>query len=367
VTVPTTLDTLATIVFTYAVHSAAACLLALALARVLRRPQDRDLVWKSALIAPLLTTAVAATTLTTGAQLDLSMWARHATNFQLPSRTVMIRVVQDASGESVTRSVNDPVTVTIALGAVAIAALCISIAAVRVSSRYRRRGLLLAGRQAIETADNIHISIAHNLPSPVALGSDEVCLPAEVATAFSDEHRRALIAHERAHLARRDPAWFAAVEVIGALSAFQPLMSPLIRAFRRDVELICDEAAVRQTNDPRALIGALARLASPFDARSPLLGTALAYDGSPLVARAERIAAVACVEETRGIRAPAIILAAGLVATLFAVPTIASSPRDVDLPLDPFALHGAPHIKTRFVEMNRVVTNGPRRIVVRYQ
>ena len=364
---PTTLDTLATIVFTYAGHSAAACVLALALARVLRRPQDRDLVWKSALIAPLLTTAVAATTLTTSAQLDLSMWARHAANFQLPSRKVMIRVVQDATGESVTRSVDDPVTVAIALSAVAIAALCIGVAAVHVSSHYRRRRLLLAGRKMIETTDTIRISVAHNLPSPVALGRNEICLPAEVATAFSEEHRRALIAHERAHLERRDPAWLAAVEVIGALSAFQPLMSPVIRAFRRDVELICDEAAVRQTNDPRALIGALARLASPFDARSPLHGTALAYDGSPLVARAERIAAVACVEETQGIRGPAMFLAAGLVATLFAVPTIASSPRDGDLPLDPFALHSAPHIEARFVEMNRVVTYGPRRIIVRYQ
>ena len=364
---PTTLDTLATIVFTYAGHSAAACLLALALARVLRRPQDRDLVWKAALIAPLLTTAVAGTTLATGAQLDLSMWARRASNFQLPSRKVMIRVVHDASGESVTRSVNDPVTATIALAAIGIAVVCVGFAVLRVSSRYRRRGSLLADRRAIDTMDNVHVSVAPNLSSPVALGRDEICLPTEVATAFSKEHRRALIAHERAHLERRDPAWFAAVEVIGALSAFQPLMMPVIRAFRRDVELICDEAAVRHTNDPCALIGALAQLASPFDARSPLHGTALAHDGSPLVARAERIATMAYAEETRGVRVPAMVLVAGLVATLFAVPTIASSPRDADLPIDPFVLHGAPHIKARFVEMNRVVAHGSRRIIVRYQ
>lgn len=364
---PTILDTVATILFTYAVHSATACLFALALARVLRRPQDRDLVWKAAIVSPVFTTAAAATSLATGAQLDLSTWARRLSTVPLPSREVMIRIVRDAGGESVMRRISDPVTLSIALTAVVIGALCVGVASLRVLSRYRRRGVLLAARRPIDGADKIRISIAEHLPSPVALGRGEVCLPAAVAGEFSPEERQALVAHEIAHLERCDPAWFAAVEIIGALSAFQPLMWPVIRAFRRDVELICDEAAVRRTNDPRALISALARLAAPFDARSPMYGAALAHDGSPLVIRAERIAAVALAEAARGVRAPAMILAVGLIAALFAVPTIASSPRDTDWPSGPFPLHGAPHIKARFVTVDHVVTTVPGRIVVRIQ
>lgn len=330
---PTTLDTFATILFTYAGHSAVACVLALALARALRRPQDRDIVWKAAIVAPLFTTAFAAATLATGAQLDVSEWVRRAASGELPGREVMIRVMRDASGETVVRHVNDPVTLAIALAAVTVVGICAVVATVRVVSRYRRRAALLESRQMVGDTEGVRLSVSDALPSPVALGRNEVCLPAEVATEFSDEYRHALVAHERAHLERRDPAWFAAVEVIGALSAFQPLIWPVIRAFRRDVELICDEAAIRHTHNPSALIGALARLASPFDARSPLHGAALAHDGSPLVARAERIASLSGLDARRGFGVSAMLVSAGLIAALFATPTIASAPRDSDLPL----------------------------------
>jgi beta-lactamase regulating signal transducer with metallopeptidase domain len=330
---PTTLDTIATILFTYAGHSAAACLVALGLARLLRRPQDRDVIWKAAIIAPLLTTAVAAARLATGAQFDVSEWVRRAASYRLPGREVMVRITRDASGERIVHRVNDPVTLTIASIVVVVAAICIGIASVRMLSRYRRRGVLLADRRSLTTSADVRISIAVNLPSPVALGRREICLPLEVAAEFSADHRGALVAHELAHLERRDPAWFGAVEIIAAFSAFQPLIWPVVRAFRRDVELICDEAAVRRTSNPHALIGALAKLASPFDARSPMHGAALAHDGSPLVARAERIAALVRVDDARRVGARATLVAAALIAGLFAVPTIASSPRDPELPL----------------------------------
>ena len=362
---PTTLDTIATLLFTYAAHSAAACALALVLARVLQRPHDRDLVWKAALIAPLFTTAFAAVTLATGAQLDLSEWVRRAWMAPLPPREIAVRLVRDASGQNIVRRVTDPVTFTIATAALTVAAVCVAAAIVRMLRRDRRRGVLLADRRPLAIHDDVRLSLSDGLPSPVALGRDEICLPVEVATTFSDAHRRALIAHERAHLERRDPAWFAAIELIAALSAFQPLVGPVVRAFRRDVELICDEAAIQRTGDPRALIAALARLASPFDARSPLHGAALAHDGSPLIERAERLARLDRPEAARGMRVPALLLAAALVATLFAVPTIASSPRDPELPLSPWAWHAPPHLQPRFIDVEDVTVRG--RIVVKMQ
>jgi beta-lactamase regulating signal transducer with metallopeptidase domain len=173
----------------------------------------------------------------------------------------------------------------------------------------------------------------------------DICLPDDVVREFSEPHQRSLIAHEVAHLERRDPAWFVATETITALSAFQPLAAVVARAFRRDVELICDEAAVRQTNDQHSLISALALLASPFDPRSSLRGAATAYDGSPLVGRAERIATLQAATATPR-RAPSLLFTlTAVLATLCAFPVVSAAPRLTDLPLDPRIIAGNPHYR----------------------
>ena len=141
-----------------------------------------------------------------------------------------------------------------------------------------------------------------------------------------------LIAHELAHLQRYDPAWFAFVEIIAALSAFQPFIFRVAAAFRRDVELICDEAAVHRTNDRHSLIGALALLAAPFDPRATIHGAATAYDGSPLVARAARIASLSDSSRERRSRRAAIGAVLGLSGALCMAPVVTSVPS-----LDDFA------------------------------
>ena len=177
--------------------------------------------------------------------------------------------------------------------------------------------------------------IADDLPSPVAFGQSGICLPANVFEHFSADHRDALVAHELAHLERRDPMWLLAAEAIATLTAFQPLIFVVTRCFRRDVELICDEAALFRTSDRRALIEALALLAAPFDPRAPLSGAATAYDGTPLVARAQRIATVALdARASRKSRVAALAVAA-FATLLFAVPVVSAAPRMDDFPADP--------------------------------
>jgi beta-lactamase regulating signal transducer with metallopeptidase domain len=359
-----TLDAVATTLLTYASHSAAACFVALLAARLLRRPQDRELLWKAALIAPLLTTTVVTASSMLGAQggfVDLGLLVRRTVPLSLPDREVMMRIIDDGRGQNVFRQVTDPVTTTLSILATAVAAVCSLIALVRLTYRRRMLRRVLAPRQIsneslqLENGRRARLSTAIDLPSPVALGTDEVCLPTEVVEEFAPEHRRALIAHEVAHLGRRDPFWFLVVEVIGALSAFQPLIFPVIRAFRRDVELICDEAAVTVTRDAPALIGALALLASPFDPRSPLHGAATAHDGSPLVARAERIAKLAPDVGAPNRRMAAMLAVAALIGVLCAVPAVSSAPRASDFPLHPIAGMRAVHAQSRLV-----VIRGPR-------
>jgi beta-lactamase regulating signal transducer with metallopeptidase domain len=338
------LDGVATSLFTYAMHSAAACVLALAASRLLRRPQDRDLVWKAAFVAPVFT---AATTILLsafddrGPFVDLARLVRHTVPLRFPGRQVTVRVLSDGVGQDVVRQFVDPVSTVLSTVAVACALCVASVGFARFI--YRRRSLARAlqpRQRAGELHDVAHgtpivLSTAVDLQSPVAFGVAEICLPTAVMTDFTTEHRRSLIAHEVAHLERRDPAWLFFVELITGLSAFQPLLVAVARAFRRDVELICDEAAVRQTNDRSAMIGALARLAAPFDARSPMYGAATAYDGSPLIARATRIATVRIEDNARGTQRRAIGFVLALITLLCAVPVVSAAPRRSDFPRDP--------------------------------
>jgi hypothetical protein len=161
-----------------------------------------------------------------------------------------------------------------------------------------------------------------------------------------------------------------AVELIAALSACQLVFFE--SAFRRDVELICDESAVRRTNDRSSMIAALARLASPFDPRSPICGAATAYDGSPLVARATRIAALPMDSMQRGVRRGAVLTVMALIVLLCAVPVVSAAPRMNDFPLDARDAVRKARAEGRVVTVDTNVTvrrdiEGQSRTIVRLQ
>ena len=369
---PTLIDGLVTSLLTYAIHSFTACALALGLSRLLRSPHDRDLLWKITLVAPVMTAAFAVVlsmTGTHGAFIDLAELLRRA-NVDLPGRRVQIRMLYTESSSEVVRQFTDPVTTALSTVALAIVVGVTCVAVIRFVNRRRRLTRAISGRRAIEAipldtrGTSVRLFAAPDLQSPVALGAAEICLPSEVAADFSENHQRSLIEHEVAHLERRDPAWFFAAELIAALSAFQPLVFVVLRAFRRDVELICDETAVRRTSDQQSLIAALALLASPFDARSPLHGAATAYDGSPLVARAERIATLSLAPSPAGARRPAMILAAVLVGLLCAVPVVSAAPRLSDFPRDPESfVRGMRHPGSAMNVEQRVIRTRQRAVV----
>ena len=336
------LDVVAAALFTYGAHSAVACALALAMGRALRRPQDREIVWKVCVVAPILTSMVVLAVALAGNRgplVDLARVVRRSTAIALPPRIVTVNVVQQNDERSVSRKVHDPVTTVISLSTVLAAGCCVSLAMARlVHRRWRRRRMLSARTLArpITTPAGMvaRVFVVDNLPSPVAMGRTTIALPAVVANDFDAAHRNALVAHEIAHLERGDPAWLLAAEVISAVSAFQPLLPRVMRAFRHDVELICDERAVRQTGEPGALIAALALLASPFDPRAPLdamHGAATAHDGSPLVARADRIASLSRSAVWRGAGTLSVLTAAALIGALFAVPAVSAFGRESDL------------------------------------
>lgn len=129
-------------------------------------------------------------------------------------------------------------------------------------------------------------------PTPLALGGGEVCVPPRFLTDLDPEQQRSALAHELAHLARRDPVWHFAVGIIQAVFFFQPLNRLARLRLRESAEFLCDEWAARQTGSPLGLARCLAEVASwVAPGRSPIpAGTmAMAEGGSPLVQRVQRL------------------------------------------------------------------------------
>ena len=395
------LSTFTSVVLTYATHSFAACAIGFVVARGLHRPRDRDILWKTIFVAPWLTTAFAlvlANGLPFWPALDLGGVVRRLWSNPLPGRSVVLKVYKLAGETSINRTVTDPVDRTLSIVVSCIAAVCIAVALCRVIARYRALSRRIVDRSVIQSEANdvilseardlgprsrslaslrmtpssrpfvtlgmtdVLLTTCDKLPSPIALGRNEICLPRFVAFDFDEPRRSALIAHEAAHLARRDPFWFAFIDTIVAVSAFQPLSWQALRAFRHNAELMCDEMAVRATGDRVALIGALAALASPFD---ELLGAPAALSTSarrPLLARAERIASVDLHTSTLRSRTVWLVAIACFVA-LAAVPTVRPDPRDPPLPRDMSTMSvRAERGARRWVE-SIVVRRSDRRIV----
>jgi HEAT repeat protein/beta-lactamase regulating signal transducer with metallopeptidase domain len=140
----------------------------------------------------------------------------------------------------------------------------------------------------------IRLTACAATPTPLALGGGEVCVPPRFLTDLDPEQQRSALAHELAHLARRDPAWHFAVGIIQAVFFFQPLNRLARLRLRESAEFLCDEWAARQTGSPLGLARCLAEVASWVAPGRPPIPTgtmAMAEGGSPLVQRVQRLTA----------------------------------------------------------------------------
>lgn len=160
----------------------------------------------------------------------------------------------------------------------------------------------------------VRLSVSPAAPTPLVIGASEICLPPRFLDGLGEEEQRAALAHELAHVARRDPWWQLGLAALHALLFFQPLHHLARRRLRDAAENLCDDWAVRQTGSPLALGRCLADIAS-WVAADPLphLGSthAMAEGGSPLLDRVRRIA-----DGTAGAPAPKAVPVAATAALL---------------------------------------------------
>lgn len=285
---------------TWVVHATVASVLTLAAGRwLIADPRLRELLWKAALLLPMATSLVAVGLHPiTPSALELVKFARS----HLPDALGSAHVSVQATGvlaDTTTIRVQDPLSHWLGiliLGATLTPAL---VGVSRLVQRRRKFRAQLRSRRSIDARSlgvgawplwlakrAARISMSPHVVSAAVVGRREICV-SPAFTMLGPAERCSVLAHEMAHLARRDPAWIAFADAVACALAAQPLVGLVARRFRRDAEFICDEIAVRQTGNAVAYVRALTHFANEKHASVP--AAALAYGSSPIVQRAERV------------------------------------------------------------------------------
>lgn len=131
----------------------------------------------------------------------------------------------------------------------------------------RITGLLDTLRDETGVSEPVRLTSSVAISSPVALGR-EICLPAAALDELDAEQQRAMLAHELAHIVRRDPQWLALTCVLERALFFQPLNRLARRGIQSSAEYLADEWAARRAGG-MPLAKALVKVAEWMQA-SPL-------------------------------------------------------------------------------------------------
>jgi beta-lactamase regulating signal transducer with metallopeptidase domain len=149
------------------------------------------------------------------------------------------------------------------------------------------RALLAEVRELAATAGLLtppRLTLSDAVPCPIAFGwtAPEICIPSSLTERLEPATLRAVLAHEIAHLRRRDSAWMGLLQLTGAVLFFQPFFGPARRRLAQLAELACDRwsASVSGSGVPLARgLTTVARLRVADADTLPLPGLALRRSG----------------------------------------------------------------------------------------
>src|SRR5207249_3367982 len=338
---------------TYLIHSTVLLGIAWFVTRRRRlEPAASDLLWKVALLASLMTGTIqsrlklstpAAVTLPV-ATLPQAARPNEPAGATGPGRKPG---VSENTGASVTapspsRAPSLPLVVVLVWGVIALGS----------SLHYVARRLILVGRltdrrtvsdgplaatlaELQRTAGyrrRVHLTMARTISSPVALGLSEICVPELALSNLGAEQQRSMLAHELAHLARRDSLWLAGASLIERCFFFQPLNRLARRELETTAEYLSDEWATRKTGSAVALAKCLATVAEWIQASPlgvPVAG--LAERRSFLVSRIARLLEGRLPSSPASRRGWAVAAALGVAVTIAAAPRVSQSSPPVPL------------------------------------
>ncbi|MGE5802474.1 MAG: M56 family metallopeptidase [Gemmatimonadota bacterium] len=343
------MNTLASSLFawllTYLIHSTVLLGIAWLVIRQFRlEPAVADLLWKVALLAGLVTgTIQSRLELRTPAAMTLPSAALPPVQpVNVPSSATPAPEPGSGSiGEVRGSASNTPVRLS---SLVLVVVLLWGVVALASSLYYVARRLILVGRLADRRPvpdgplaatlaelqrtsgyrRRVRLTMARTISSPVALGLSEICVPELALSDLGGEQQRSMLAHELAHLARRDSLWLAGASLIERVFFFQPLNRLARRELETTAEYLSDEWAMRKTGSGGAvsLAKCLATVAEWIQA-SPL--------GVPVAGLAERrsllVARIARLLEGGPPSTPASRRGWAAIAPLVVVATVAAAPR----------------------------------------
>src|SRR4051812_788868 len=196
--------------------------------------------------------------------------------------------------------------------AVSDVSLAATLADLQRTSGYRRR---------------VRLTMARTISSPVALGLSEICVPELAVSELGAEQQRSMLAHELAHLARRDSLWLAGASLIERVFFFQPLNRFARRELETTAEFLSDEWAMRKTGSAVSLAKCLATVAEWIQASPlgvPVAG--LAERRSLLVSRISRLLEGGLPQRPASRLGWAALATLGVVVTVAAAPHVSSPP-----------------------------------------
>jgi len=299
---------------TYAIHSTVLLSLAWLLVRVRRwSPGASELLWKSALLGGILTASV---------QLRLDVRPAGTVMLQRPTVTAPAAApapvdwpeaptpTRDTHVTRVSESSPEQSSPLISMSRSSAVVLAWGIVALVLGLSYVARRLILVGRLGDRRAvpegrllDMLgglardaglrrtpRLTCTSRISSPIALGVGEICVPETALTDLDLEQQRSLLAHELAHLARRDPLWLGLTSMVERVLWIQPLNRVANRQIATSAEFLCDDWAVRRTGSGVPLARCLAQVAEWIQASPlgvPVAG--MAEERSLLVSRVSRL------------------------------------------------------------------------------
>jgi beta-lactamase regulating signal transducer with metallopeptidase domain len=189
-----------------------------------------------------------------------------------------------------------------------------------------RRLRALLARARVER--HVELTCSDTISSPVALVGDEVCLPRRALLELPPNEQDGMLAHEVAHVVRRDPQWLVAARVIEVVLFMQPLNRLARRRMQEVAEFLCDDWAVSRMGKPVTLAKCLAAVAE-WVKRAPNapewrpMSAMVEQGGSPLVQRVGRILSGGAAPRARTGHFAAAVSACALVALAGAAPRVA--------------------------------------------
>lgn len=166
----------------------------------------------------------------------------------------------------------------------------------------REGGALPAGvalrhlRHAGGVHRDVSLVITDAVAAPAAVSTHEIALPSRLLAELTPLEQEGVLAHELAHVVRRDTLWLRLALIMECIAWFQPLNRLARRRMQLAAEFAADAWAVRVTREPLGLARALARIAEWVVAPLPAghhgpMRAVLGADGSPLLQRVVRLTA----------------------------------------------------------------------------